>query len=151
MLHCLVPSWPQSMQLRISFRSRSDLVPDHALEFPSYLVFQACLSFCSVLDTSGASMFSPCSHKSAVAHVIREFLQRERHMVPFNRRKQSQSLAFSTRTTQSQPTSVGTTLNNRAIVGRGRNPPKKPPTQIKTQFAQTISGQFVQTVPRFSF
>ena len=34
MLPCLVPSWPQSMQLRISFRSRSDLVldADHALD-----------------------------------------------------------------------------------------------------------------------
>ena len=34
-LPCLAPSWPQAMQLRISFRSRSDLVldADHALEF----------------------------------------------------------------------------------------------------------------------
>ena len=47
-LPCLVPSWLQIMQIRISFRSRSDLVldADHALDF-SYLVLQACISFCS--------------------------------------------------------------------------------------------------------
>ena len=35
MLPCLVPSWPQIMQIHISFRSRSDLVldADHALDF----------------------------------------------------------------------------------------------------------------------
>ena len=35
MLPCLAPSWPQIMQIRISFRSRSDLVldVDHALDF----------------------------------------------------------------------------------------------------------------------
>ena len=56
MLPCLVPSWPQSMPLRISFRSRSDLVldVDHALDFLSYLDFQACISFYSVLDKSGS-------------------------------------------------------------------------------------------------
>ena len=72
MLPCLVPSWPQSMQLRISFRSRSDLVldADHALDFLSYLVFQACMSFYSVLDKSGAWMFLPCSIKNAVARMI---------------------------------------------------------------------------------
>ena len=34
-LPCLVPQWPQIMQIRISFRSRSDLVldADHALDF----------------------------------------------------------------------------------------------------------------------
>ena len=32
MLPCLVPSWPQSMQLCISFRSRSGDA-DHALDF----------------------------------------------------------------------------------------------------------------------
>ena len=33
LLPCLVPSWPQIMQIRISFRSRSDLIldADHAL------------------------------------------------------------------------------------------------------------------------
>ena len=31
----------------------------------------------------------------------------------------------------------------------GRPTPKKPPTQIKTQFAQTTSEQFVQAVPPF--
>ena len=69
-LSCL-PSWPQIMQIRISFRSRSDLVldADHALDFSSYLVLQACISFCSVSDKSGASLFLPCSHQIAVAHM----------------------------------------------------------------------------------
>ena len=72
MLPCLVPSWPQIMQIRISFQSRSDLVldADHALDSLSYLVLQACISFCSVPDKSGASLFFPCSHKNAVAHMI---------------------------------------------------------------------------------
>ena len=36
MLPCLVPSWPQMMQIRTSFRSRSALVliSDNALDFP---------------------------------------------------------------------------------------------------------------------
>ena len=35
---------------------------------------------------------------------------------------------------------------------KGRPTPKKPPTQIKTQFAQTIKGgQFVQIVPPLLF
>ena len=53
------------MQIHISFRSRSDLVldADHAFDFLSYLVLQACISLCSVSDTSGASLFLPCSHK----------------------------------------------------------------------------------------
>ena len=57
------------MQLRISLRSRSDLVldADHALIFTR---FQACISFYSVLDKSGAWMFSPCSIKNAVAHAM---------------------------------------------------------------------------------
>ena len=56
MLPCLAPSWPQIMQIRISFRSRSDLVldADHALDFLSDLAFQECISFYSVLDKSGA-------------------------------------------------------------------------------------------------
>ena len=56
MLPCLAPSWPQIMQIRISFRSRSDLVPDadHALDFLSDLAFEACISFYSVLNKSGA-------------------------------------------------------------------------------------------------
>ena len=33
----------------------------------------------------------------------------------------------------------------------GETHPQKPPTQIKAQFEQTISGQFVQTVPLFPF
>ena len=71
MLPCLASSWPQIMQIRISFRSRSDLVldTDHALDFLSYLVLQACISFCSVSDKSGESLFLPCSHKNAVAHI----------------------------------------------------------------------------------
>ena len=56
MLPCLAPSWPQIMQIRISFRSRSDLVldADHALDFLPDLAFQACISFDIVLDKSGA-------------------------------------------------------------------------------------------------
>ena len=72
MLPCLVPSWPQIMQIRISFRSRSNLVldADHSLEFLSYLVLQACISFCSVSDKSGASLFLFCSHKNVAARVF---------------------------------------------------------------------------------
>ena len=33
----------------------------------------------------------------------------------------------------------------------GETHPKKPPAQIKAQLAQTISGQFVQTLPLFPF
>ena len=57
------------------FVSRSDLVlisswmPDHVLDFLSYLVLQLCISFCSVSDKSGASLFLPCSHQNAVAHM----------------------------------------------------------------------------------
>ena len=50
---CLVPDWPPIMQIRISFRSRSDLVldADQSLDFlGTYLVFQACISFCCVSD-----------------------------------------------------------------------------------------------------
>ena len=70
MLPCLVPQWPQILQIRISFRSRSDLVldVDHALDF--YLALQACISFCSVSDTSDVFLFLPCSHKNAVAHML---------------------------------------------------------------------------------
>ena len=35
-------------------RSDLDLDADHALDFLSYLDFQACISFCSVSDKSGA-------------------------------------------------------------------------------------------------
>ena len=70
------PFMASNMQLRISFQSRSDLVldADHALDFLSYLVLQACISFCSVSDKSGASLFLPCSHKNALAHIAVEFL-----------------------------------------------------------------------------
>ena len=56
MLPCLVPQWLPITQLGISFRSRSDLalVADHALDFLSDLAFQACISFYSVSDKSGA-------------------------------------------------------------------------------------------------
>ena len=62
MLPRLVPSWPRIMQIRISFRSRSDLVldADQALDLLSDLASQACISFCSV---------SPCLHESALAHI----------------------------------------------------------------------------------
>ena len=60
------------MQIRVSVWSRSDLVLDaaNALDFCPYLVLQACISFYSVSDKSGTSMFLPCSHKTAVAHVV---------------------------------------------------------------------------------
>ena len=47
MLPCFVSSWSQIMQIHISLRSRSDLVldADHALDFFSHLVLQACISF----------------------------------------------------------------------------------------------------------
>ena len=35
-------------------------------------------------------------------------------------------------------------------IHEGETHPRKTPTQIKAQFAQTISGQFVQIVPPFS-
>ena len=71
MLPCLAPSWPQIMQIRISFRSRSDLVldADHALDFLSYLVYIRVPRFV-VFQTSGASMFWPCLHKNVIAHMI---------------------------------------------------------------------------------
>ena len=55
----LVPSWPQIMQIRILFRSRSDLVldADNALDCSSNLVFKACISLCSVSDKSGHLCF----------------------------------------------------------------------------------------------
>ena len=48
------------------FVSRSDLVlifldADHFLDFLSYLVLQACISFFSVSDKSGALLFLHCS------------------------------------------------------------------------------------------
>ena len=60
------------MQICISFRSRSDLVldADHSLDFLSNLVLQACISFCSVSNKSGASLFLPCSHKRTAAHMF---------------------------------------------------------------------------------
>ena len=60
------------MQIRISFRSRSGLVldADHALDFLSCLVLQACISFCGVSDKKGsASLFLPSSHQKAVAQM----------------------------------------------------------------------------------
>ena len=59
------------MQIHISFRSRSDLVldADYALDF-SYLVLQAGISFCSVSDKTGASLFLPSSHRNAAAHTV---------------------------------------------------------------------------------
>ena len=51
-LPCLVPQWPQIMQIRISLRSRFDLVldADHTLDFFILSRLQACISFYSVLD-----------------------------------------------------------------------------------------------------
>ena len=64
------------MQIRISFRSRPDLVldADRALDLLSYLVLQACISFCSVSNKTGAFLLLPCSHKNAVAHLVLLFL-----------------------------------------------------------------------------
>ena len=54
------------------FVSRSDLVliSFWILGFFIRSRLQACISFCSVSDKSGASLFLPCSHKNAVAHVV---------------------------------------------------------------------------------
>ena len=92
MLPCLVPSWPQIVQIRISFRSRSDLVldADHALDFVIlsrftgvYLILhcfrQSLVGISAPIKSifspetstkkSGASLFLPCSHKNVVAHM----------------------------------------------------------------------------------
>ena len=56
----------QIRQIRISFRSHSDLVldVDHALDSLSDLNLQACILCCSVSDKSGASLlFLSCSQK----------------------------------------------------------------------------------------
>ena len=53
MLPGLAPSWSQIVQIRISFRSRSGCWPILGFFF-IYLVLQACISFYSVLDKSGA-------------------------------------------------------------------------------------------------
>ena len=47
------------MQIRISFRSRSDLDldADHSLDSISYLVLQTCITLCSVSDKSGALLY----------------------------------------------------------------------------------------------
>ena len=65
MLPCLVPSWPQIMQIRISFRSRSDLCSGCWRCLGFFILSR----FSSVSDRSGASMFLPCLHKNAVAHI----------------------------------------------------------------------------------
>ena len=52
--------------------SRSDLVldADHSLDLlGTYLVLQACISFGSVSNKTGAFLLVPCSHKNAVAHI----------------------------------------------------------------------------------
>ena len=38
----------------------------------SYLVLQACVSFCITSDKCGACLFVPCSHKNDVVHVQRK-------------------------------------------------------------------------------
>ena len=63
----MASSCTTSYLVPISFWSRSDA--DYALDFLSDLAFQACISFCSVLDKSGAWMFLACSIKNAVAHM----------------------------------------------------------------------------------
>ena len=37
-----------------------------------------CISFCSVSDKSGASLFLPCSHKKAVAHMNKNMAEKRR-------------------------------------------------------------------------
>ena len=68
------------MQVRISFRCRSDLVldADHALDFfKSYLVLQVSNSFCGVSDKSGTSLFLPCLHNNAVCSYVLTYSKRD--------------------------------------------------------------------------
>ena len=71
MLPCLVTQWPHIMQTCIAYRSRSDLVldADHSLDFlgPISLVLQACISFCSVSDKSGAFLQGRANHE---VHIV---------------------------------------------------------------------------------
>ena len=67
-LPCLGPSWPQNLQIRISFCSRSGCWS--FLGLFTCLVLQARISFCSVSDKSGTSLFLPCSDENAVAHGV---------------------------------------------------------------------------------
>ena len=60
------PSWPQTMQICISFRSRSRCWP--CLGFFLWSCFSGVHPFYSVLDKSGAWKFLPCLIKNAVAH-----------------------------------------------------------------------------------
>ena len=58
------------------FVSRSDLVldADHALDFLSYLVLQACILFCSVSDRSGTLLCCLVQQQVTLKPVIRIFL-----------------------------------------------------------------------------
>ena len=65
----MASNYANSYLVPISFWSRSGCWP--CLEFfLSDLVFQACISFYSVLDKSGAWMFLPCLIKNVVAHIL---------------------------------------------------------------------------------
>ena len=69
---CLVPQWLQNMQICILFRSGSDLWRFLGLSWNprdaviSYLVSQACISLCSILDKNGARLFWPCSQEGGM-------------------------------------------------------------------------------------
>ena len=67
----MASNYANSYLVLISFSSRSGCWECLGF-FLSYLVLQACISVCSVSDKSGASMFLPCSHKNAVAHMHTE-------------------------------------------------------------------------------
>ena len=62
-VRCLKPYSPKPYSARFRLISFWMLISDHALDFLFYLVLQACISFCSVSDKSGASLFLPCLHK----------------------------------------------------------------------------------------
>ena len=66
-------NYANSYLVPISFWSGSGCWPFLGF-IGTYLILQACISFCSVSDKSGASMFLPCSRKNAVAHVCWMFV-----------------------------------------------------------------------------
>ena len=66
---CMASNDVNSYLVPISFWSLSGCWPCLGFFF-SYLVLQACISFRSVSDRSGASLFLPCSHKNVVAHMV---------------------------------------------------------------------------------
>ena len=61
MLPCLVPSWPQIRKLMLT---------NHSLDFLSYLVLQACISFLRCFRQAWRVSVFALFAKNAVAHVI---------------------------------------------------------------------------------